>query len=308
MRDHGRRHHHAVGFWLGVVNAQAIAKGIQNLAPTLIAAGKAMIGLGTASKFAAGGMRTLKAAARGAAVATGIGIFGAAAGFAAEKLFDFLDSGDAVANQTEEFGGKIDGFAKEWQKSFGGALGGVAASGDAAAGALQEATKELEAEEKAVQDILNRLQGQSNLAVDVAIEFGEEGFAAGVAFQQALRDIARQVESEILNATSADMAAEDAKKAFDKTIAGLKERQQLQQQLAEQERAIDEERLRTLSRADTGPLKFDDIRTSSGASQLAAFNREDPAIAEAVKQTAELRKIREKITALEAPPVDIVGN
>jgi hypothetical protein len=41
---------------------------------------------------------------------------------------------------------------------------------------------------------------------------------------------------------------------------------------------------------------------------LAALNREDPALAESVKQTAELRKIREKLAALEAPPVDIVGN
>jgi hypothetical protein len=41
---------------------------------------------------------------------------------------------------------------------------------------------------------------------------------------------------------------------------------------------------------------------------LAALNREDPALAESVKQTAELRKIREKLAALEASPVDIVGN
>ena len=66
--------------------------------------------------------------------------------------------------------------------------------------------------------------------------------------------------------------------------------------------------MRSLRRADTGPLRFDDIRTSSGAAQLEAFNREDPAVAEAVKQTQELRRIREKLTALEAPPVDIVGN
>jgi rhamnose utilization protein RhaD (predicted bifunctional aldolase and dehydrogenase) len=146
------------------------------------------------------------------------------------------------------------------------------------------------------------------LAVNVALEFGDEGFTAAVAYQEAIREIQRQVESGILNETSAARAGEDAKAAFDQTINALKERQQLQQQLAEQERAIDEERLRTLSRADTGPLRFDDIRTSSGASQLAALNREDPALAESVKQTAELRKIREKLAALEALPVDIVGN
>lgn len=298
----------AIGGALFLINRQAIAAGIVSLASTFVGAAKAMQQFGVSSLFAAGTVTTLKTALRGAALATGIGAIGVAVGFAAEQLISYLSSSSDAQAQTEAVGKEVAGTAAEITGAINAALNGTGGAAGEAAAAIEEARKELEAEEQAVQSILNRLQGQSNLAVDVAIEFGEEGFAAGVAFQQALRDIASQVDSEILNATSADLAADDAKKAFDQTIAALKERQQLQQQLADQERAIDEERLRTLSRADTGPLRFDDIRTSSGASQLAAFNREDPAVAEAVKQTAELRKIREKLTALEAPPVDIVGN
>jgi hypothetical protein len=233
---------------------------------------------------------------------------GVAVGFAAEQLINYLSSTSQAQTQTDAVGQDAAATAAAIASSVNAALGGTADAAGGAAAAIAEAAKELEAEEQAVQQILSRLQGQANLSVDVALEFGNEGFTAAVAYQEAIREIQQQVERGILNETSAERAGEDAKRAFDQTIGALKERQQLQQQLAEQERSIDEERLRTLSRADTGPLRFDDIRTSSGASQLAALNREDPAVAEAVKQTAELRKIREKLTALEAPPVDIVGN
>jgi hypothetical protein len=250
----------------------------------------------------------LKIAIRGLLASTVIGAVVAGLGVLAEAAFSYADaSSQAAQNQ----GASLDDIRKDAEATaaaFAAAQGNVKEAGDAAAKALEEATKELAAEEQAVQQILDRLQGQANLSVDVALEFGNEGFTAAVAYQEAIREIQRQVESGILNETSAARAGEDAKAAFDQTINALKERQQLQQQLAEQERAIDEERLRTLSRADTGPLRFDDIRTSSGASQLAALSREDPALAESVKQTAELRKIREKLAALEAPPVDIVGN
>jgi hypothetical protein len=263
---------------------------------------------GVSSLFAAGTVTTLKTALRGAALATGIGAIGVGVGFAAEQLVNYVASTSEAQSQTKALAQEAEDTASQIAAGVEKGLGGTAKAAAGAAGAIADATTELEEQDKAVRQVLDRLQSQSNLAVDVAIEFGNEGFAAGVAYQEALREIQRQVESDILNATAAEQAGEAAKKTFDKTIDALKERQQLQQQLAEQERAIDEERLRTLSRADTGPLRFDDIRTSSGASQLAALNREDPALAEAAKQTAELRKIREKLAALEAPPVDIVGN
>lgn len=298
----------AIGGALFLINRQAVAAGITTLASTFIGAAKAMQGFGAASLFSAGAVTTLKTALRSAALATGIGAIGVAVGFAAEQLINYLSSTSDAQAQTESVGKDVAATAAEITSSIQAALNGTGQAADSAASAVAAVSEELEAEQKAVQEIFDRLDKQSNLAVDVALQFGNEGFAAGVAYQEALREIKRQVEDDILNATSADIAAEDAKKAFDKTIAALKERQQLQQQLAEQERSIDEERLRTLSRADTGPLRFDDIRTSSGASQLAAFNREDPAVAEAVKQTAELRRIREKLSALETSTVDIVGN
>lgn len=298
----------AIGGALFLINRQAVATGISTIASTFTNAAKAMKGFGASSLFSAGAVTTLKAALRGAALATGIGAIGVAVGFAAEQLIGYLSSTSAAQAQTESVGKDVAATAAEITASINASLNGTGEAADSAASAVAAVAEELEAEQKAVQDIFDRLDKQSNLAVDVALQFGNEGFAAGVAYQEALREIKRQVENDILNATSADIAAEDAKKAFDKTIDALKERQQLQKQLAEQEREIDIERLRVLSRADTGPLKFDDIRTSSGASQLAALTREDPAIAEAVKQTAELKKIREKLAALEAPPVDIVGN
>jgi ribosomal protein S11 len=298
----------AIGFALGFINAQAISTGISTLASSFVAAASASGAFSVSAGIAAVATNVLKLAIRGLLASTVIGAVVAGLGLLAEAAFSYADaSSQAAQNQ----GGSLEEIRTEAQataQAFASAQGSVAASGDAAAKALEQATKELEAEEQAVQQILSRLQGQANLSVNVALEFGNEGFTAAVAYQEAIREIQQQVERGILNETSAERAGEDAKRAFDQTINALKERQQLQQQLAEQERAIDEERLRTLSRADTGPLRFDDIRTSSGASQLAAFNREDPAVAEAVKQTAELRKIREKLTALEAPPVDIVGN
>jgi hypothetical protein len=298
----------AIGFALGFINAQAIADGIRTLASSFTKAAGAAGGYSFAAGVAAGATQILKTAIRGLLTSTVIGAAVAGLGYLADAAFQYADaSGQAAENQAASLF-NIKDQVKAFSQEFAAAQASVVGAGDAAAKALEEATKELAAEEQAVQQILDRLQGQSNLAVNVALEFGDEGFTAAVAYQEAIREIQRQVESGILNETSAARAGEDAKAAFDQTINALKERQQLQQQLAEQERAIDEERLRTLNRADTGPLRFDDIRTSSGASQLAALNREDPAVAEAVKQTAELRKIREKLTALEAPPVDIVGN
>lgn len=298
----------AIGFALGFINAQAISTGISSLAASFTTAATASGAFSFSAGIAAVATNVLKVAIRGLLAATVIGAVAAGLGLLAEAAFSYADaSSQAAQNQ----GGSLEQIRKDAEATaadFAAAQGKVKEAGDAAAKALEEATKELAAEEQAVQQILDRLQGQANLSVDVALEFGNEGFTAAVAYQEAIREIQRQVESGILNETSAARAGEDAKAAFDQTINALKERQQLQQQLAEQERAIDDERLRTLNRADTGPLRFDDIRTSSGASQLAALNREDPALAESVKQTAELRKIREKLAALEAPPVDIVGN
>lgn len=298
----------AIGFALGFINAQAISTGIATLASSFTAAATASGAFSVSAGVAAVATNVLKIAIRGLLASTVIGAVVAGLGVLAEAAFSYADaSNQAAQNQ----GASLDDIRKDAEATaaaFAAAQGNVKEAGDAAAKALEEATKELAAEEQAVQQILDRLQGQANLSVDVALEFGNEGFTAAVAYQEAIREIQRQVESGILNETSAARAGEDAKAAFDQTINALKERQQLQQQLAEQERAVDEERLRTLNRADTGPLRFDDIRTSSGASQLAALNREDPALAESVKQTAELRKIREKLAALEAPPVDIVGN
>lgn len=298
----------AIGFALGFINAQAISTGISGLAASFTAAAAAGGAFSVSAGIAAVATNVLKIAIRGLLASTVAGAVVAGLGLLAEAAINYAAATtDAAVSQGASLG-DIQKQAEATAAVFANAQGKIAATGEDATKALEEATKELEAEEKAVQNILDRLQGQANLSVDVALEFGNEGFTAAVAYQEAIREIQQQVEKGILNETSATRAGEDAKRAFDQTINALKERQQLQQQLAEQERAIDEERVRSLSRADTGPLRFDDIRTSSGAAQLEAFNREDPAVAEAVKQTAELRRIREKLTALEAPPVDIVGN
>lgn len=298
----------AIGFSLGFINAQAISNGVTGLARSFTAAAAASGGFSVSAGIAAVATNVLKVAIRGLLASTVVGAVVAGLGLLAEAAFAYADSASQGAQAQGASLDDIRQKAEQTAEVFASSQGKVASAGNAAAKALEEATKQLEAEEKAVQDILNRLQGQSNLAVNVALEFGNEGFTAAVAYQEAIREIQQQVESGILNETSAARAGEDAKRAFDQTIAALKERQQLQKQLADQERAIDQERLRTLSRADTAPLRFDDIRTSSGASQLAAFNREDPAVVEAVKQTAELRRIREKLSALETGTVDIVGN
>jgi hypothetical protein len=83
---------------------------------------------------------------------------------------------------------------------------------------------------------------------------------------------------------------------------------QLEQQRAERSEQIEEDRLDALSRRSNQALQVGDIR-SGGISEVLriASGREDPAIEEYRKQTAELRKIDAKIAALQADKVKIIG-
>lgn len=300
----------AIGAALAIINAQAIAAGISSLVSTFTAAATSAGSYSLAAGTAAVATTALKTAVRGLLVTSGIGVLGLALGFAAEA---FINWATASKDSASAVGGDVDGVAdsiKTATDQIRTGLAGVGGAGETAADAMRRAAEEATKEASEIQNILNDLQKQSSLVVDVSLQFGQEGFAAGVAYQDAIRRIQAQVESGILNETSAQLAEQDAKKSFDSTIDALKQRAELQKQLAQQEAAIDEQRLRALSSPSVQPLKLEDVRTTSGYSQLLALSRDqqnDPALEESRRQTKELQQIRAKLAALETPPVDIVG-
>lgn len=299
-----------IGGALAIINAQAIADGISSLVGTFASAAASAGTYAGAASVAAVSTTLLKNALRGLLVTTGIGAIGVVLGFAAEAFINWSTaSGDSAASVSSD----VDGVASQIKSAtdqIREGLGGVGAAGETAADAMKRAAEEATKEAEGIQKVLDDLQRQSSLVVDVSLQFGQDGLAAGVAYQEAIRRIQAQVENGILNQTSAQAAEADAKKAFDRTIDALKQRADLQKQLAEQEALIDTQRVRALSSPSVEPLKLDDIRTTSGYSQLLAMGRDqqnDPSLEEARKQTKELAQIRAKLAAIDAPPVDIVG-
>ena len=96
-----------------------------------------------------------------------------------------------------------------------------------------------------------------------------------------------------------EAAAKEAEKLNEK-IADQQDK--LLQQVAENEL----QRIEALAEARTGSVKVNDLR-SGGISQFFETLQEDPALAEAKKQRAELEKIRKEIAKLNAEKVDILA-
>ena len=104
-------------------------------------------------------------------------------------------------------------------------------------------------------------------------------------------------------ASGAAKQRKEAAKEAEKLAAKVAEQQQ---KLADRQHELELERANELANVRTGSVQINDLR-SGGISQFFETLQEDPAIAEAKKQRAELEKIRKEIAKLNAERVDILA-
>ena len=208
----------------------------------------------------------------------------------------------------------------------------------------EEAKRRAEAEAKAVQDIIDanleqmrideQFGGDSNrdnlLKIQQEIVRVEQQLqAARASGDQAAIDAATsrlatldQVAARERDVASGaakerERAAEEAEKAANKAIEDAKrlatemqrvneQIQNKQDELAARQFEIALARAEELANVRTGSVQINDIR-SGGISAFFDTLKEDPAITEAKKQTAELEKMRKEIAKLNAEKVDILA-
>jgi len=163
--------------------------------------------------------------------------------------------------------------------------------------------EQLSEKTRLIQDFFGRqIEAQQRLAA--AAE--QEQFDSQLAFQNAIEEARRKFEAGILN-----------EEAFDKEVARQEELYQRRQELTgrifeaenrlvEQQFEIELERARELANTKTGSIEIQDIR-SGNISAFFDTLKEDPAIAEAKRQTKELQNLRKEIAKLNAEKVDILA-
>ena len=153
--------------------------------------------------------------------------------------------------------------------------------------------------------------------INKATEFGQEGFDAALKLQEGIAAAQRQVKDGILTKEAFDNEVARQKKLLEDRVKGLEEAAKDAAKLAEQiadkeadladrQHEIELERANELANIRTGSVQINDLRTG-GISQFFETLQEDPAIAEAKKQRAELEKIRKEIAKLNAERVDILA-
>ncbi len=138
----------------------------------------------------------------------------------------------------------------------------------------------------------------SRLAVIDQVAARERDIASGAAKDR--EDAAKAAQKAV---EEAQKRAEQQAQAAERLASQVAEKQA---QLQEQQFQIDLERANELANIRTGSVKVNDLR-SGGISQFFETLQEDPAIAEAKKQRAELEKIRKEIAKLNAERVDILA-
>jgi hypothetical protein len=98
---------------------------------------------------------------------------------------------------------------------------------------------------------------------------------------------------------------EQRQRVDDITRRELEAQAQIEQRVAD----VEAQRLSGLQRRNNEPLKAADIRSSEGIGQFLALatGREDPAVAEARKQTNEIVGLRQDLRELQAQKAEIMG-
>lgn len=117
----------------------------------------------------------------------------------------------------------------------------------------------------------------------------------------------------ILTKEAFDREVERQKELFNERVSQLQQAEKIAEQVADKEAQlldrqfeIELARAEELANVRSGSIELNDIR-EGGISAFFDTLQEDPAIAEAKKQRAELEKIRKEIAKLNADRVDILA-
>lgn len=155
-------------------------------------------------------------------------------------------------------------------------------------------------------------KGMTSL-IEKADEFGSAGYEASLALQQGIEKAQQQVKDGILTKETYDREVERQTKLFEKRVEDLKAAEKIAEDISKKQADYDEktheielQRAKELANPASRTIKVNDLR-SGGTAQLFAAMKEDPAIAEAKKQTKELEKIQKEIGKLQAQRVDILA-
>jgi hypothetical protein len=138
----------------------------------------------------------------------------------------------------------------------------------------------------------------SRLATLDQVEAREDDIASGA--KKAREDAAKEAERI---AEEAERRAEDQRREIERVSQQIAD---AQAKISDRQFEIELARAQELATVRTGSVEINDIR-SGGISALFDTLKEDPAIAEAKKQTAELEKMRKEIAKLNAEKVDILA-
>ena len=322
-----------------VTNLQGAATG------ALLVAG-AYAGYSLAAVTAAGATAALTAAIRGLLASTGIGLLVVVLGAVTGAIVDYAVSGTDGANEVsaaiEENNRRIEdlktklneatGDAQELGKELKAAFNLPAEVTDQTLlqGLVDEASQ---AFKRLAQDI-GRLDAVPQNLLDAVetLRFDLESVNEGLGDQAVNQDLIAQSAQKVLDIVKqiGDQRDEEKKK-IDDIVAGVKRAQEFEKDLADEKRRrvedvtrrelqaqedierrvreFEADRLRGLQTRFNEPLRISDVRTNEGISQVIALatGREDPAVEEARRQTAELEAMNRKLDELRAEKVEIMG-
>ena len=151
-----------------------------------------------------------------------------------------------------------------------------------------------------------------NSLIDKASEFGNAGAEAAVALQDGIEEAQQQVRDGILTKEAFDAEVARQKELFNERVSQLQQAERIAEQIADKEAGlldrqfeIELARAEELANVRSGSIEINDLR-EGGISAFFDTLQEDPAVAEARKQTAELEKVRREIAKLNAERVDIL--
>jgi phage-related protein len=163
------------------------------------------------------------------------------------------------------------------------------------------AKRQREEAERAAQQAAEQAEREAERASQQAQRQAEQAAAqAERAAEQARREAEREAERV---AREAEKAAEQRRRAEEQITQKV---EAARSQLLDRQFEIELARAEELATVRTGSVEINDIR-SGGISAFFDTLKEDPAIAEAKKQTAELEKMRRELAKLNAEKVDILA-
>ena len=323
-----------------------LAANIEGAALGALLAAGAYAGYSLAAVTAAGATVAFTAALRTLLASTGVGLLVVALGAVSVAFLQYLTSGDQATTdisasiaennaRIEELRANLQDasvdaadLGKELQAAFKVPVDVTNASltqgvVDEAGQAFRRLAADLGTVDLVPQELLDAFE-----LLKFDIEVANDG-ANDVALAQ---DLIAQSAAKVLRITEEINAARQEEKArIDDVVDGVRQAQEYEKRLKEEQRQrvdditrreleaqaqieqriadVEAQRLSGLSGRNNEPLKAADIRSSEGVSQFLALaaGREDPAVAEARKQTNEIVGLRADLRELQAQKAEIMG-